>query len=311
MVRYITIDEHALDQRLDNFLIKQLKGVPKSHIYRLVRKGEVRVNKGRKSADYKLKAADVVRIPPLKQSGSSQPAVPSSSLKQLLVQAIIYEDEGLLAINKPTGVACHGGSGIRLGIIETLRSEFGTKLELIHRLDKDTSGCLLLAKKRSVLRALQHQWRTGEVNKTYICLLHKHWAKKTHIVDLPLKKNITLSGERMVSVDYKTGKNARSEFKVIQNFRCKTLSAALAEVRITTGRTHQIRVHAQSVLHPLAGDRKYGDPSFNKALTVMGLKRLFLHAQSLAFINPLFNIHQNIRANMPSELNRLLKTMSE
>ncbi|SMN00509.1 Ribosomal large subunit pseudouridine synthase C [uncultured Candidatus Thioglobus sp.] len=296
-VQFKTIDEFAVGQRLDNYLLKILKGVPKSHIYRVIRKGEVRVNKGRKKADYKLQIEDVVRVPPIRVS-ESKPTTTSERLKKLLTESILYEDKGLLVINKPSGLAVHGGSGIDIGVIEALRDMYSTPVELVHRIDRATSGVLLIAKKRSVLKNLHEQLVQHQMEKRYTALVKGTWSKKRHTIDAPLYQN-----SRCTVVDVK-GKNALSHFQPMKNF--ESINAALVEILIETGRMHQIRVHAQYAGHPLAGDDKYGDREFDRQLHAQGLKRLFLHAHQLTFTNPTTNEIQTVRAPLSSELSEFL-----
>ncbi len=297
-VSFQTIDEFYVGQRLDNFLLKCLKGVPKSHIYRVIRKGEVRVNKGRKQAKYKLQLGDVVRMPPMRVS-KSKPFQASDSLKKLLTDNIVYEDNGLLAINKPSGLAVHSGSGVDIGLIETLRDIYKTPIELVHRIDRATSGVLLIAKKRSVLKNLHAQLSQNQVEKRYTALVKGTWTKKRHSVDVPLYQT-----SRCSVVDVK-GKNALSHFYPIKNFA--NIDAALVEVLIETGRNHQIRVHGKYVGHPMAYDDKYGDKEFNYKLHTKGLRRLFLHAHQLKFINPSTKKTKVIKAPMPTELTKFLQ----
>ncbi|SMN11965.1 Ribosomal large subunit pseudouridine synthase C [uncultured Candidatus Thioglobus sp.] len=296
-VQFKTIDEFAVGQRLDNYLLKILKGVPKSHIYRVIRKGEVRVNKGRKKADYKLQIEDVVRVPPIRVS-ESKSTTTSESLKKLLTDNILYEDKGLLIINKPSGLAVHGGSGIDIGVIEALRDMYNTPVELVHRIDRATSGVLLIAKKRSVLKNLHEQLVQHQMEKRYSALVKGTWSKKRHTIDAPLHQN-----SRATVVDAK-GKNAVSHFQPMKNF--KSINASLVDVLIETGRMHQIRVHAQYAGHPLAGDDKYGDRDFDRQLHAQGLKRLFLHAHQLTFSNPTTGEIQTVRAPLSSELSEFL-----
>lgn len=297
-VSFQTIDEFSAGQRLDNFLLKHLKGVPKSHIYRVIRKGEVRVNKGRKKAEYKLQLNDVVRVPPVRVS-ESKPTQTSERLKELLTASILYEDKGLLAINKPSGLAVHGGSGIDVGVIEALRNIYQTPIELAHRIDRATSGVLLIAKKRSILKNLHTQLTQHQMEKRYTALVKGTWSKKRHTIDAPLYQN-----SRYSVVDVK-GKHAISHFQPIKNF--EHLDASLVEVLIETGRNHQIRVHGQYAGHPLACDDKYGDREFNRALHAQGLKRLFLHAHQLTFTNPSTNEIQTIKAPLSNELTEFLQ----
>ena len=278
----VEISDERAGQRIDNFLITQLKGVPKSRIYRLLRKGEVRVNKGRIKPDYRLQSGDQVRIPPVRLAAQSQ-AKPSGHILHLIKDAIIYRDENLLVINKPSGIAVHGGSGVQYGVIEALRALFPEEqhLELVHRLDRDTSGCLIVARKRAVLKNLHEQLRNNEIRKSYLALVKGQWKGGKKTIDAPLRKNTQQSGERMVRVD-PTGKPARSLFKPIQVFSDTTL----VEVELITGRTHQIRVHAVHAGHPIAGDEKYGQRGFNLSMKERGLNRLFLHAKSVTFTLP-------------------------
>ena len=265
-------------QRLDNYLLRVLKGVPKSRLYRGLRKGEIRVNRGRAKPDYRLQTGDTIRIPPLRVSQNTSSSTPPLTLQERLQAAIIHEDHEVLALNKPAGLAVHGGSGLSYGVIETLRTlrpraEF---LELAHRLDRATSGCLLLAKTPAALRNLQMAFKTEQIDKRYLALVRGDWQLGRHEVTLPLRKNSLRSGERRVIVSA-DGKPARSHFELIDRSRY----ASLLQVRIRTGRTHQIRVHASHIEHPIAGDDKYGDAIFNRALAQRGLRRLFLHAHSL------------------------------
>lgn len=266
-------------QRIDNFLLSQLKGVPKSHIYRILRKGEVRVNKGRVKADYRLKPGDLVRIPPIRQT-EKENGQPADNQLELIKSRIIYEDKKLIVINKPAGMAVHGGSGISFGVIEAMRAlrPDDPFFELVHRLDRDTSGCLLIAKKRSTLRQLHELFRTDALQKHYLALVKGPWQGGKRTVDLPLQKNVLKSGERMVEVQ-PHGKEAVSYFEPIARYQ----SACLVRVILKTGRTHQIRVHAAHIGHPIAGDQKYGDEEFNRFMRSKGLSRLFLHAAYISF----------------------------
>jgi 23S rRNA pseudouridine955/2504/2580 synthase len=299
-----TIDADHAGQRVDNFLISRLKGLPKSHLYRILRKGEVRVNKKRIKPDYRLQAKDNLRIPPLRLSvGSEAPPIPSQSAQSLLTQRILYEDANLLVINKPAGMAVHGGSGINFGVIEALRHMRPKErnLELVHRLDRDTSGCLLLAKKPSILKQLHELMRNGHIEKLYVTLVKGYWPKDRYSVDAPLKKYELRSGERMVNV-HPEGKTALTEFQVIKRFATTTL----LEAHLKTGRTHQIRVHAKHVGHPVVGDEKYGDKEFNKELRKQGCKRLFLHASSLAFTLPEAEQPIKVTAELDADLQACL-----
>lgn len=283
------IVEIALDrdgQRIDNYLVSQLKGVPKSHIYRILRKGEVRVNKGRVKADYRLKAGDLVRIPPIRQSQKPK-AQPGDSLLQLIERSILFEDKKLLILNKPPGVAVHGGSGIHYGVIEALRAlrpDF-PYFELVHRLDRDTSGCLIIAKKRSALRQMHELFRSDQMEKHYLALVRGPWSGGKRTVNAPLLKNTLKSGERMVTV-HSEGKSAVSVFEPVDHYKSQHEAACLVRVLLKTGRTHQIRVHAAHIDHPIAGDQKYGDSAFNQHMRAYGLNRLFLHAAYVGFELP-------------------------
>ncbi len=302
-VIYVEINEDNCDQRLDNFLISRLKGVPKSRIYRLVRKGEVRVNKGRVDIKYRLAAGDVVRIPPVRVAERSEESFVPKGLQAALQQGILFEDDGFMVINKPAGFAVHGGSGVSSGIIEGLRliRPEARFLELVHRLDKDTSGCLLIAKKRSALRKLQEFFRNSEIKKTYQALLAGQWDRKKLIVTAPLLKNISKGGERIVVIS-KAGKAAETLFTRIKLFR----NATLVEASPKTGRTHQIRVHAASLGHAIVGDDRYGSDEINKLFKNKGYKRMFLHAETLKFKHPVTDEKMTISAPLPLQLINLL-----
>ena len=302
-VIYVEINEDNCDQRLDNFLISRLKGVPKSRIYRLVRKGEVRVNKGRVDIKYRLAAGDVVRIPPIRVAERSEESFVPKGLQAALQQGILFEDDGFMVINKPAGFAVHGGSGVSSGIIEGLRlmRPEARFLELVHRLDKDTSGCLLIAKKRSALRKLQEFFRNSEIKKTYQALLAGQWDRKKLIVTAPLLKNISKGGERIVVIS-KAGKAAETLFTRIKLFR----NATLVEASPKTGRTHQIRVHAASLGHAIVGDDRYGSDEINKLFKNKGYKRMFLHAETLQFKHPVTDEKMTISAPLPLQLINLL-----
>jgi 23S rRNA pseudouridine955/2504/2580 synthase len=277
-VELVEIDAEYAGQRIDNYLITRLKGVPKSRIYRILRKGEVRANGGRVKPHYRLQAGDQVRIPPVRVSDSG-PELPTGQVfTRKLEHSILYEDKGLLVINKPSGLAVHGGSGLSYGVIEILRKMRPDDhfLELVHRLDRATSGCLLIAKKRSRLRSIHELMRNHELEKTYIALVSGHWPKRKVLVDAPLKKNELKSGER-ISVVAADGKPASTRFKVLRYLSDYTLIEAMP----VTGRTHQIRVHVQHSGHHIVGDDRYGDDEINKQMRKRGVKRLFLHASSL------------------------------
>ncbi len=300
-VKWLTVDEESAGQRLDNFLIRHLKGVPKTHVYRIIRSGEVRINKGRASADTRIENGDVVRLPPVRISNkvaekAARPA-PSREFPLLL------EDDALMAIDKPAGVAVHGGSGVSFGVIEQLRQARpqAKLLELVHRLDRETSGILLVAKKRSALKHVQDQFRERETGKTYLALVQGNWPEKIKVIDSSLHKYLLADGERRVRVtsnDDPDGMRSITLVKVAQRLE----GCTLLEVTIKTGRTHQIRVHLASQGHPIAGDDKYGDFEWNKALTKQGLKRMFLHAWRLQFTHPATGKRVELKSPLPPEL---------
>ena len=300
-VKWLVVDEESAGQRLDNFLMRHLKGVPKTHVYRIIRSGEVRINKGRCSADSRVEAGDEIRVPPVRISDkvlekATRPA-PAREFPPLL------EDEYLLAIDKPAGVAVHGGSGVSFGVIEQLRQARpqARLLELVHRLDRETSGILLVAKKRSALKHLQDQFRERETGKTYLALVQGEWPARLKVIDQPLHKYLLPDGERRVKVttpDDPDGMRSITLVKVAQRLQGSTL----LEVTIKTGRTHQIRVHLASNGHPIAGDDKYGDFEWNKALQKQGLKRMFLHAWRLQFNHPASGERVALQAELPPEL---------
>jgi 23S rRNA pseudouridine955/2504/2580 synthase len=300
-VKWLTVDEESAGQRLDNFLIRHLKGVPKTHVYRIIRSGEVRVNKGRASADTRIESGDVVRLPPVRISDkvaekAARPA-PGREFPLLL------EDDALMAIDKPAGVAVHGGSGVSFGVIEQLRQArpLAKLLELVHRLDRETSGILLVAKKRSALKHVQDQFRERETGKTYLALVQGQWPEKLKVIDSALHKFLLPDGERRVRVtsnEDPDGMRSITLVKVAERWDTCTL----LEVTIKTGRTHQIRVHLASQGHPIAGDDKYGDFEWNKALQKQGLKRMFLHAWRLQFTHPATGKRVELMSNLPPEL---------
>lgn len=307
-VRWLQIGPEQAGQRIDNFLITLLKGVPKSRIYRIVRKGEVRVNKGRIKPEYRLQEGDEVRIPPVRVPDKPAVRRPPSEQIARLESSILFEDKGLIVFNKPSGLAVHGGSGLSFGAIELLRASRpdAPYLELVHRLDRDTSGCLIVAKKRSYLRHLHEQLRTGGVRKYYRALLCGHWSLGTKHVKAPLVKNTQASGERIVRVD-EQGKSAHTLFKPIEMLK----QASYMDIELFTGRTHQIRVHAAHCQHPVAGDNKYGNAECNRALKKLGLKRLFLHAYRLEFTHPGSNKDMDIVAPLADDLSRVLDSLTE
>jgi 23S rRNA pseudouridine955/2504/2580 synthase len=278
-VQLLEVAPELAGQRIDNFLRTQLKGVPKTLIYRILRKGEVRVNKGRIKPEYKLQAGDIVRVPPLRLAERDEPAPLAQSLLERLEAAIVYEDKALIVLNKPAGIAVHGGSGLNYGVIEAFRQlrPDAKDIELVHRLDRDTSGLLMIAKKRSMLRHLHEALRGDGVDKRYMALVRGSWPTSKKKVSAPLLKNNLRSGERMVEVNPE-GKEALTEFRVLRRFG---EFATLVEASPITGRTHQIRVHAKHAGHCIAGDSKYGDDEFTREVRELGGKRLFLHAYAL------------------------------
>ena len=278
-VRYVEVNAEEDGQRLDNYLMRILKGVPKSHVYRIIRGGEVRINKKRAQPSSRLCTGDMIRIPPTRIAQEKEVHV-GDRLAQRLLESIIFEDNHLLVVNKPAGIAVHGGSGLSLGVIEALR-KMRTDLpylELVHRLDKDTSGCLVLAKRRSILRAIQALLEAREVKKTYWALLYQPWqGKKSLVVDVALEKNTLKSGERMVRVSDE-GKASQTGFKLLENYQ----QACWVEASPKTGRTHQIRVHSAYINHPIVGDQKYGGEVLLDGLDA-GKQRLYLHAREIQF----------------------------
>ncbi|MEF8686103.1 UNVERIFIED_CONTAM: RluA family pseudouridine synthase [Comamonas sp. A-3] len=308
-VRLIEVDEDSAGQRLDNFLMRHLKGVPKTHVYRIIRSGEVRINKGRVSAETRVQPGDVVRLPPVRISDkvaekAERPA-PAKDFPALL------DDEHMIALSKPAGVAVHGGSGVSFGVIEQLRQARPDAkfLELVHRLDRETSGILLVAKKRSALINLQDQFRERETGKTYLALVQGAWPANKKVIDLPLHKYLQADGERRVRVttaDDPDGMRSITLVKVRKLIEPRPLQGlpamSLLEVTIKTGRTHQIRVHLSSQGHPIVGDDKYGDFDLNRRVQKQGLKRMFLHAWRLQFNHPASGERVELRAELPPEL---------
>jgi 23S rRNA pseudouridine955/2504/2580 synthase len=314
-VTWLTIGDEAAGQRVDNFLIRILKGVPKSHVYRILRSGEVRINKGRVGPDARLAVGDVVRIPPVRTAASAEgePAAarPAARSRRFVVP-IVFEDDVLIAVDKPAGLAVHGGSGIALGLIEQLRAARPAApfLELVHRLDRDTSGVLLVAKKRSALTALHAQLREGQVDKRYLVLVRGPWRDARRRVELPLFKFSTREGERRVRVE-EAGRAAVTTFRRERTWPRHDPPLALLEAELETGRTHQIRVHLSHLGHPLAGDDKYGDFAWNKALAREGLKRMFLHAARVGFTHPVSGQAMILAAPLPADLAAFLETLGE
>lgn len=308
-VQFIEISDDEAGQRIDNYLLSKLKGVPKSLIYRIVRKGEVRVNKGRVKPEYKLQIGDMLRVPPVRVAEKSEVPI-SNKLNKVaeLEQQILFEDDCLLVLNKPSGMAVHGGSGLSFGVIEALRAlrPQARFLELVHRLDRDTSGVLLIAKKRSALRHLHEQLRTKTVQKNYLALVRGHWQSHCKRVQAPLLKNELAGGERIVRVS-EQGKPSETHFKVEERFAFATLVKASP----ITGRTHQIRVHTQYTGHPIALDSKYGEPSFDQKISELGLKRLFLHAAEIVFIHPKNGEEIRLSAPLDAQLKAILKKLRD
>lgn len=308
-VRFITIESDEEGQRIDNFLLKTLKGVPKSMIYRLLRKGEIRVNKKRTKPEYKIQHEDILRIAPIRVSEKTTEVSTKLNIVSNLESQILYEDEVLLVINKPSGMAVHGGSGLSFGVIEALRAlRPKTKmLELVHRLDRDTSGCLVVAKKRSALRNLHEQLRNKNVQKFYHALVKGHWSRKITRVTESLKKNDLKSGERVVVADNINGKESETRYKVMQYYQGATLVRAFP----VTGRTHQIRVHCQVKGHPIACDPKYGHPEFDGDMKKKGLNRLFLHAASIEFTHPRTEERLKVEAPLSDILQKSLNKLTK
>jgi 23S rRNA pseudouridine955/2504/2580 synthase len=306
-VRRIVVDEGSAGQRLDNFLLRELKGVPKTHVYRVIRSGEVRINKGRAAADTRLALGDEVRVPPVRTAApKSDAAVPPREF------GVLFEDDHLLAIDKPAGVAVHGGSGVSFGVIEQLRrarpqAKF---LELVHRLDKETSGVLLLAKKRSALTALQDQFRQRGTVKVYAALVQGAWADERRLIDVPLLKTLDAKGERHVRAVHEGHDEARRSITLVRVAR-RFARHTLLEVTLKTGRTHQIRVHLAHCGHPIVGDPKYGDFAANRELARghHRFARMFLHARHLAFDHPATGMRVALDAPMPAACRDLLESL--
>jgi 23S rRNA pseudouridine955/2504/2580 synthase len=307
----VQVDEESAGQRLDNFLLRQLKGVPKTHVYRIIRSGEVRVNKGRAAADTRVHTGDVVRVPPVRISeavaAKAELPIPAREFP------VLFEDEHVLAVDKPAGVAVHGGSGVSFGVIEQLRRArpAARLLELVHRLDRETSGILLVAKKRSALTALQDQFRNRETGKTYLALVVGDWPAGKKVIDVPLHKYLQADGERRVRTVAKDDPDGMRSITLVKIARRLAADEAqglpaftLLEVTIKTGRTHQIRVHLASQGHPIAGDDKYGNFELNRQLQRQGLKRMFLHAWRLQFDHPASGERVELLAALPPELKR-------
>lgn len=317
-VRFVTIEQDQAGQRLDNFLLAQLRSLPRSRLYRILRKGEVRVNKGRVGPDYRLCEGDIVRIPPVKLAAKAAIPGVSPNLTKLLTKAILFEDDSLIVIDKPEGLAVHGGSGLSLGLIEALRQirQDCKFLELVHRLDRDTSGCLVIAKKRSALRVCHAALRDKTANKTYTALAVGHWPAGLDSVTAPLKKNTLQSGERMVMVAA-DGKPSETHFKLLAKYSSKASTNggkagagySLMQVMPITGRTHQIRVHAKVAGFPLCGDTKYGVAEVNADLSAKGYKRLFLHASAIDI--PLEHGRLQVSSELPALWQKMLAAHSD
>ncbi len=306
-VKTLMVDEESAGQRLDNYLLRHLKGVPKTHVYRIIRTGEVRINKGRVNADTRVQTGDMVRLPPVRVAtvDASAPVAPGREFP------VLMEDEQMMAIDKPAGVAVHGGSGVSFGVIEQLRqARPGARmLELVHRLDRDTSGVLLIAKKRSALTRLQDQFRDRETGKTYMALVKGQWPSNKKVIDLPLQRYLIANGagegERRVRIAHKDDANAQRAITLVRVSRLVG-DYSLLEVTIKTGRTHQIRVHLASQGYPIVGDDKYGDFELNKRLAALGMKRMFLHAWRLQFLHPQTVRTETVEAALPDELQNFI-----
>ena len=300
------IGPETAGQRLDNFLFRQLKGVPKSRIYRMLREGEVRVSGRRSKPEYKLADGDVVRIPPVRVAEREAPP-PLGEFSESLLERIIYRDDALLVIDKPSGQAVHGGSGVSLGIIEQLRQELPQArfLELAHRLDKETSGVLILALKRSALVEIHRMLRAGEMKKRYLALATGRWRDPVRHVKLPLQRYLNEDGERRVAVDDE-GQRAHTIFRLVTRYE----DFSLLEAELKTGRTHQIRVHLAALGHAIAADDKYGDAAVNRGVRKLGLRRMFLHAAKLEMTHPLSGEPLMLEAPLPHDLSEFLATLT-
>ena len=312
-VRHITVDEESAGQRLDNFLIRELKGVPKTHLYRIIRSGEVRRNKGRVGPDDRVAAGDVLRIPPIRLSERAEDKAANPAPPREF--PVVFEDDAFMAIDKPAGVAVHGGSGVSFGVIEQMRQARpqARLLELVHRLDRETSGLLLIAKKKSALKVLQDQFRERETGKTYLALVKGSWPAQRKVLDQPLHKYLLPDGERRVRVTTPDDPDGMRSITLVRVAQRQAPPAglppgladagfSLLEVTIKTGRTHQIRVHLASAGHPIAGDDKYGDFELNRELTRLGWRRMFLHAWRLRLTHPVTGNPIELQAELPKEL---------
>ena len=309
-VNWLDLGDEVEGQRIDNYLLKILKGVPKSHVYRILRSGEVRLNGGRVGPDARLKAGDRMRVPPVRAAAPAQGSPRAPSAAAVATPPILYEDDALIAFDKPSGLAVHGGSGIQFGAIERLRHARPNAkfLELVHRLDRDTSGVLLVAKKRSALTSLHAQLRDGEVDKRYFVLVRGKWRDEMRRVELSLERFVTGEGERRVRVD-REGRVAQTVFRRIETWPRHDPPVALLEAELMTGRTHQIRVHLTHIGFPLAGDDKYGDFAWNKLLAKQGLKRMFLHAHRIVFAHTDDGREIIITSPLPADLAGFVATL--
>lgn len=305
-VTWLTVDEAGEGQRVDNFLTRHLKGVPKSHIYRILRSGEVRVNSKRVDATHRLQIGEVLRIPPIRRQENTESAPVNIPTSSRLVPRILFEDEALIVLDKPAGMAVHGGSGVSRGVIEQMRQEMPNArfLELVHRLDRETSGLLLLAKKRAALTELHRAMRDSDMDKRYLVLVKGRWQNARQSVKLPLLKYATADGERRVAVNPE-GQSAHTIF----NLKKRLGEFSLLEAELKTGRTHQIRVHLAHLGFPIAGDDKYGDFPLNKELQKRGLKRMFLHAYRITIKHPLSGEALLLEAPLPRELDSFVKKL--
>lgn len=303
-VTFLEVSEDESGQRLDNYLLRNAQNVPKTRVYRAIRKGEVRVNKARSKPDYRVQQGDIVRMPPLTVSERPDVSRPSAAWQHRIRDSVMLDDDDLLVINKPTGLAVHGGSGVKQGLIESLRTLFPKQryLELVHRLDRDTSGIVLIAKNARTLRELHEQLRTDRVDKVYWALVAGKWPAYQKSVSAPLAKRHTPSGERIVKVSA-DGKKAKTDFKVLERLP----SASLLEVKPISGRTHQIRVHSQHVGHPILGDTKYQNDASEGITSSLGLKRLFLHAKAIRF--RVAGRHYELECPLSTELEAVLEVL--
>jgi 23S rRNA pseudouridine955/2504/2580 synthase len=305
-VQHLEVTAEEAGQRLDNFVQRRLGDVPRSRIYRVIRKGEVRVNGRRAGPETRLKAQDRIRLPPVRLLPRPDPGRPGPDVLARIQSAVIHEDKRLLVLDKPAGLAVHGGSGMSSGVIEALRAlRPQESLELVHRLDRDTSGCLLVARDTATLRALHALLREAGFEKRYLALLRGHWQLGDKRIDVPLRTDTRVGGERTVRADA-SGKASISHFRPVQFFG---RTATLVEVTLDTGRTHQIRVHAAHAGHPVAGDEKYGDEDFNASLRTLGLMRMFLHASSLSFTWPQGGAF-SVNAPLPADLKAVLEALA-